>query len=34
MTPVDSARLPLKSRTKTPREKVLEGLEWNPTPGG
>ena len=35
MTPVDSSRLPLKSRTKTPREKVLEGLdEWNPAPGG
>ena len=27
MTPVDSSRLPLKSRTKTPREKVLEGFE-------
>ena len=26
MTPVDSSRLPLKSRTKTPREKVLEGF--------
>ena len=34
MTPVDSSRLPLKSRTKTPREKVLEGFEWNPTPSG
>ncbi len=30
MTPVDSSRLPLKSKTKTPREKVLEGFEeWN-----
>ena len=26
MTPVDASRLPLKSRTKTPREKVLEGF--------
>jgi len=26
MTPVDAARLPLKSRTKTPREKVMEGF--------
>ena len=34
ITPVDSARLPLKSRAKTPREKVLEGFEWNPGPGG
>ena len=24
MTPVDSARLPLKSRTQTPREQVME----------
>ena len=27
MTPVDSSRLPLKSNTKTPREKVMEGFE-------
>ncbi len=27
MTPVDAARLPLKSNTKTPREKVMEGFE-------
>ena len=26
MTPVDSGRLPLKSRAKTPREKVMEGF--------
>ena len=26
MTPVDSSRLPLRSKAKTPREKVLEGL--------
>ena len=30
MTPVDAARLPLKSRVKTPREQVMEGFaEWN-----
>ena len=34
MTPVDSSRLPLKSWTKTPREKVLEGLSFpDPTKG-
>ena len=27
MTPVDSSRLPLKSNTKTPREKVMEGFK-------
>ena len=27
MTPVDSSRLPLKSKTKTPRDKVMEGFE-------
>ncbi len=27
MTPVDAARLPLKSNAKTPREKVMEGFE-------
>ena len=26
MTPVDSGRLPLKSRVKTPREKLMEGF--------
>ena len=26
LTPVDSGRLPLKSKTKTPREKVMEGF--------
>ena len=26
MTPVDASRLPLKSKVKTPREKVLEGF--------
>ena len=25
MTPVDASRLPLKSRVRTPREKVLDG---------
>ena len=30
MTPVDSGRLPLKSKVKTPREQVMEGFdEWN-----
>ena len=27
MTPVDSSRLPLKSKAKTPREKVMEGFQ-------
>ena len=27
MTPVDSGRLPLKSKAKTPRERVLEGFD-------
>ena len=27
LTPVDSSRLPLKTRTKTPREKVMEGFK-------
>ena len=27
MTPVDASRLPLKSKAKTPREKVMEGFE-------
>ena len=27
LTPVDSSRLSLKSRTKTPREKVMEGFK-------
>ena len=26
LTPVDASRLPLKSRVKTPREKVMEGF--------
>ena len=26
MTPVDAARLPLKSKVKTPRERVMEGF--------
>ena len=30
MTPVDAARLPLKSKVKTPREQVMAGFdEWN-----
>ena len=30
MTPVDSGRLPLKSKVKTPREQVMQGFDkWN-----
>ena len=31
MTPVDSGRLPLKSKVKTPREKVMEGFQQIPS---